>query len=176
MAKPTAKKPTTATPVSAPAATTKPTTVAPTVANTATPAKVAPKSTAATTTPKATSPNAESSKATPAKVVAKKAAISAKSSKSVASVKQSPNVTKAAEVKAEKTPKLKMERDSFTMPKAEYAQLAVLKERLSTLNQPAKKSELLRAGIMHLTSLSDVALKAALSKVPTIKTGRPKKK
>jgi len=83
---------------------------------------------------------------------------------------------KTPEVKVEKAPKLKMERDSFTMPKAEYAQLAVLKERLSTLGQPAKKSELLRAGIMYLTSLSDAALKTALSKVPTIKTGRPKKK
>jgi len=78
--------------------------------------------------------------------------------------------------KAEKTQKLKMERDSFTMPKAEYAQLYVLKERLLKLGQPAKKSELLRAGIMQLTAMSDVALKAAMSKVPTIKTGRPKKK
>jgi len=78
--------------------------------------------------------------------------------------------------KAEKTQKLKMERDSFTMPKAEYAQLYVLKEHLLKLGQPTKKSELLRAGIMQLTAMSDVALKAAMSKVPTIKTGRPKKK
>lgn len=78
--------------------------------------------------------------------------------------------------KADKTPKLKMERDSFTMPKAEYAQLYVLKERLLKLNTPAKKSELLRAGIMQLTMMSDAVLQAAMSKVPTIKTGRPKKK
>ena len=69
-----------------------------------------------------------------------------------------------------------MERDSFTIPKAEYAQLYVLKDRLAKLGAPAKKSELLRAGIMQLTALSDAALKTALSKVPTIKTGRPKKK
>jgi hypothetical protein len=69
-----------------------------------------------------------------------------------------------------------MERDSFTMPKTEYAQFHVLKERLNKLGQPAKKSELLRAGIMQLSAMTDAALKAALAKVPAIKTGRPKKK
>jgi len=83
---------------------------------------------------------------------------------------------KVAKIVKEKTPKLKMERDSFTMPKTEYAQFSVLKERLMKLGAPAKKSELLRAGIMQLTSMTDAALKAAMSKVPTIKTGRPKKK
>ncbi len=84
--------------------------------------------------------------------------------------------TKTAKPVKEKTPKLKMERDSFTMPKVEYAQFYVLKERLAKLGQPAKKSELLRAGIMQLTAMTDAALKAAMSKVPAIKTGRPKKK
>lgn len=83
---------------------------------------------------------------------------------------------KDAKPAKEKTPKLKMERDSFTMPKAEYAQFHVLKERLNKLGQPAKKSELLRAGIMQLSAMTDAALKAALAKVPAIKTGRPKKK
>jgi hypothetical protein len=83
---------------------------------------------------------------------------------------------KATKLAKEKVPKLKMERDSFTMPKAEYAQIHVLKERLAKLGQPVKKSELLRAGIMQLTAMTDAALKAALSKVPTIKTGRPNKK
>ena len=84
--------------------------------------------------------------------------------------------TKTPVVKAPKAPKLKMERDSFTMPKTEYAQFAVLKDRLVKLGQPAKKSELLRAGIMQLTAMTDAALKAAMAKVPTIKTGRPNKK
>ena len=83
---------------------------------------------------------------------------------------------KIVKVEKEKVPKLKMERDSFTMPKAEYAQFYVLKERLVKLGQPAKKSELLRAGIMQLTAMTDAALKAAMAKVPAIKTGRPKKK
>ena len=83
---------------------------------------------------------------------------------------------KVKPIKVEKAPKLKMERDSFTMPKVEYAQFSVLKERLIKLGQPAKKSELVRAGIMQLTAMTDAALKAAMSKVPAIKTGRPNKK
>jgi hypothetical protein len=74
-----------------------------------------------------------------------------------------------------KTPKVKMERDSFTMPKDEYAQIAALKKRLEGLGKPVKKSELLRAGLKLLSTLNDTALKAALNTVPTIKTGRPKK-
>ena len=68
-----------------------------------------------------------------------------------------------------------MERDSFTMPKDEYAQLALLKGRLNTMGQPAKKSELLRAGIKLLAAMSDNTLKTTLAKVPVIKTGRPNK-
>ena len=74
-----------------------------------------------------------------------------------------------------KTEKVKMERDSFTMPKDEYAQLALLKGRLTAMGQPAKKSELLRAGIKLLAAMSDNTLKTTLTKVPVIKTGRPNK-
>ena len=74
-----------------------------------------------------------------------------------------------------KTEKVKMERDSFTMPKDEYAQLALLKSRLTAMGQPAKKSELLRAGIKLLAAMSDNTLKTTLAKVPVIKTGRPNK-
>jgi len=124
---------------------------------------------------------AKPSTATPAKkaaapkAVAVKAAASAAPSKKPVAAK-AVAVKKAAPVKAAKLPKLKMERDSFTMPKTEYAQFAVLKDRLLKLGQPAKKSELLRAGIMQLAAMTDAALKAAMAKVPTIKTGRPNKK
>jgi hypothetical protein len=69
-----------------------------------------------------------------------------------------------------------MERDSFTMPKDEYAQLTLLKARLSSMGQPVKKSELLRAGVKLLAAMSDNTLKTTLAKIPVIKTGRPKKK
>jgi len=75
-----------------------------------------------------------------------------------------------------KSGKVKMERDSFTMPKDEYAQFSVLKSRLLALGRPAKKSELLRAGIKLLSGMTDLRLKKAMADVPIIKTGRPKKK
>lgn len=110
--------------------------------------------------------------ASPKPVVAKPV-ITKAANKTVVVKVTAPKVEKVAKPAKEKTPKLKMVRDSFTMPKNEYAQFSVLKERLSKLGQPAKKSELLRAGIMQLTVMTDTALKAALSKVPTIKIGRP---
>lgn len=128
---------------------------------------------------KATAPKAAPAKAAPPKAAAAKAAIAkpatASSTAKTAEAKKAAKEKTAKPVK-EKTPKLKMERDSFTMPKTEYAQFQVLKERLNKLAQPAKKSELLRAGIMQLSAMTDAALKAALAKVPAIKTGRPKKK
>jgi hypothetical protein len=121
---------------------------------------------------------AAATKSAPAKVVTKKPAAKAPAAtKPTTTVK---TVAKpAAKAKADskaKPQKVKMERDSFTMPKEEYAQLAILKTRLATLGQPAKKSELLRAGIKLLVAMSDNTLKATLAKIPVIKTGRPKKK
>ena len=72
-----------------------------------------------------------------------------------------------------KSKKPKLVRDSFTIPKAEYVVLEDLKQRATKLTRPVKKSELLRAGIKILASLSDTAYLAALEQVPAIKTGRP---
>ena len=81
----------------------------------------------------------------------------------------------AKPTKAEAKPKKpKLVRDSFTIPKDEYAGIDTLKERSVALGRPAKKSELLRAGLMALLAMSPNALHAALEAVPTIKTGRPK--
>lgn len=73
-------------------------------------------------------------------------------------------------------PKHKLVRDSFTMPKAEYALIDTLKQRAGQLGRPTKKSELLRAGIKALHAMSDKALQAAMADLPVIKTGRPKRK
>ena len=105
--------------------------------------------------PKAlTKPMVKAPAKAPAKVVAKPAA-------------------KPAAEKQAKLKKPKLVRDSFTIPKAEYLVLDTLKERALKLSREVKKSELLRAGIKALAALSDTALLAALSAVPTIKTGRP---
>jgi hypothetical protein len=79
----------------------------------------------------------------------------------------------AKPVKPAKVKKPKMVRDSFTMPKDEYLVIDTLKVRGGKLGQAVKKSELLRAGIKALAAMSDIQFKAALSNVPTIKTGRP---
>ena len=92
--------------------------------------------------------------------------------------KLSPQVKKAVKtvvksVKVEKAKKPKMIRDSFTIPKTEYVVIDALKERAGKLSRSAKKSELLRAGVKALAAMSDAAFLAALTAVPTIKTGRP---
>lgn len=142
---------------------------------TKTPAKVANKP-AATNKPAIAKPVAKPAtvKAVTAKPAAKKPATVAAASKVVA--KKSVKKESKQDDKKPKADKVKMERDSFTMPKDEYAQIALLKARLTTMGQPAKKSELLRAGIKLLAAMSDNTLKTTLAKIPVIKTGRPNKK
>lgn len=101
--------------------------------------------------------------------------VSSKPAISKPAIKVVNKTTSAAEKDKPKASKVKMERDSFTMPKEEYAQIATLKKRLEVVGQPAKKSELLRAGLKLLAAMDDAALKATLASVPVIKTGRPKK-
>jgi hypothetical protein len=84
-------------------------------------------------------------------------------------------VVAAAEGKAAKAHKPKLVRDSFTIPKDEYAVLEALKSRALGLGQHVRKSELLRAGIQALGAMSDAALLKAVGAVPTLKTGRPRK-
>ena len=74
-----------------------------------------------------------------------------------------------------KLKKPKLVRDSFTMPKLEYNVLDELKQRAIKLLCPAKKSELMRAGIKALASMPDNLFLSALKAVPAIKTGRPSK-
>ena len=71
------------------------------------------------------------------------------------------------------TRKPKLVRDSFTIPKTEYAAIDALKTRAIALGTSVKKSELLRAGLMALVGMSDAAFKAAVAAVPTLKPGRP---
>ena len=81
----------------------------------------------------------------------------------------------AAAGKTEKPKKPKLVRDSFTMPKGEYAVLDEMKLRAAKLGRPTKKSEVLRAGVQALAAMSDAAFLAAVGAVPAIKTGRPAK-
>jgi len=107
--------------------------------------------------------------ATPTKAVTKTAAKKAPVKSAVTKTAQAVKTVKPAKVK-----KPKLVRDSFTIPKDEYLVIESLKTRAGKLGQAVKKSELLRAGVKALAAMSDIQFKAALSNVPTIKTGRPK--
>ena len=95
-------------------------------------------------------------------------------SKPVPPPKSKPAI-KSAAAKPLKEKKPKLVRDSFTIPKLEYSVMEDLKRRSARLTNPAKKSELLRAGIKALACMPDADFLVALRAVPTIKTGRPSK-
>jgi hypothetical protein len=106
------------------------------------------------------------------KPVVKKAAAKPVTKTAVKTAVKTAKTAQAA--KPIKVKKPKLVRDSFTIPKDEYVVIESLKVRAGKLGQAVKKSELLRAGIKALAAMSDIQYKAALSNVPTIKTGRPK--
>jgi hypothetical protein len=122
----------------------------------------------------ASSPVSAPKKAAPRKASSKTAAKAPKKATKPVSPQKTARKA-AAPAKPPKVKKPKLVRDSFTIPKDEYAALSELKQRSAKLAQPVKKSELLRAGIKALAALSDKALLAALKAVPPIKIGRPKK-
>ena len=153
-AKPVAAKPVAVKPVAV-----KPVAVKTVAAKTVATKTVATKTPAAKTVPAKTAP----AKTAATKQVAAPKAVVAK-----------PVAQKLVQAVAPAKSKPKLVRDSFTMPKAEYAVIESLKQRAAKLDQPAKKSEMLRAGIKALNAMTDANLLAALLAIPTIKTGRPK--
>lgn len=119
--------------------------------------------------PAAKAPAAKPAPAAAAPAKAAKAAKSAKAAKP-AKAEKAPKADKA-----DKPRKPKLVRDSFTIPKDEYAVLDALKQRAARLGRPAKKSEVLRAGVQALAAMPDSAFLASVGAVPTVKTGRPAK-
>lgn len=65
-------------------------------------------------------------------------------------------------------------RDSFTMPEAEYAVLAAVKQQCLKAGVEIKKSELLRIGVALVGQLDLASLRAVLASLPQLKTGRPR--
>ena len=74
-----------------------------------------------------------------------------------------------------KPKKVKMVRDSFTMPEPEYELIAIVKRRCVANGLAVKKSEVLRAAIMSFAAQSDRAVATAMQALTVIKTGRPPK-
>jgi flagellar basal body-associated protein FliL len=100
-------------------------------------------------------------------------------------VKKTPAVSKPAlkkiSVKLEKKDKKKVEtkvkvvRDSFTMPQSDYDLIAGLKEKALKADLHVKKSEILRACLQTFSKMTAAQIKRAITGLEKIKTGRPKK-
>lgn len=98
--------------------------------------------------------------------------------KKAAATKQAAPASDAApekpkRAKKEAVKKEKVVRDSFTMPKSDYAKIAALKQKCLDAGVSVKKSEVLRAGLLLLEGATLNSLLAAISAVETVKTGRP---
>lgn len=77
--------------------------------------------------------------------------------------------------KVEKPKKVKLIRDSFTMPSIDYDLIKALKLKALDSKTVIKKSELLRAGLHALNKLNPNELIDIVSTLAVLKTGRPKK-
>ena len=127
-------------------------------------------------------PAAKTASPPKARVSSPPAAKKPKAPKAAASVaakatKANQSVVKAgapAGAKAQKV-KLKLVRDSFTMPQADFELIDMLKQRALDFRHSVKKSELLRAGLQVLAALPHAELQAALERITALKPGRPKK-
>lgn len=116
--------------------------------------------------------------APPAKPVsAKKPAVKTASKAPPKTRKPATPPTKTAVVAARvaKPKKVKMIRDSFTMPFFDYDLIDALKVRALNSKVVLKKSEVLRAGLHALSKLDAKELIAIAGTLAAVKTGRPKK-
>lgn len=106
-----------------------------------------------------------------------KKAAAAGTSKKVAA-KAAPAAGKAKlkqTAKADKPVKIKMVRDSYSMSEGDYANLLGLKKKCIAAGVHAKKSELLRVGLMGLMKLSNASLLAAVKQVVVSKKAKSAK-
>ncbi len=69
--------------------------------------------------------------------------------------------------------KEKVIRDSFTLPSDDYELIATIRQRCLKSAVNATKSEVIRAGLHILQSLSDEELIRAIESLEKVKTGRP---
>lgn len=67
----------------------------------------------------------------------------------------------------------KVIRDSFTLPSGDYELISTIRQRCLKSAVNATKSEVIRAGLYILQSLSDEELVQAIESLEKVKTGRP---
>lgn len=105
----------------------------------------------------------------PRKPAARKSPVVRKPASAKVAAKPEKKLKKKAETK------VKVVRDSFTMPQSDYELIAELKQKALKAGLHVKKSELLRASLQAFSKLSTAQLKSAITGLEKIKTGRPKK-
>jgi hypothetical protein len=71
--------------------------------------------------------------------------------------------------------KVKLVRDSFSMPETAYEIFGTIKKRCLSMGVAVKKSEVLRAALASFHEKSDAAISEAIRRLEAIKTGRPPK-
>ena len=115
----------------------------------------------------ATKPSVNSAVALAAPVPTSTAGRAEKSAKAAHTVAAKPAAATKPTIAAKpvKIKKIKMVRDSLSMPKTEYAVLDALKLRAAKLGRPTKKTEIIRAGIKAVAALTDATFLAALQAV-----------
>ena len=121
---------------------------------------------------------APAKKVTAKKATAKKATAKKATAKKATAKKATPSraqTTAPISAPATKTKKVKLVRDSFTMPANEYQILQEIKKASLKAGIEVKKSELLRIGVGLLKTLSIAQLSAARSGLTKLSAGRPKK-
>lgn len=150
------------------------------------PAKKAPAKKAAAK--KAVAKKAVAKKAPAKKAVAKKAAAKkpavkkapakkapAKKAAAKKPVAKKPKVEAVEAAPAQKPKKVKLVRDSFTMPGHEYQVLQDIKKAALKAGVELKKSDLLRIGVSTLKNFSIAQLDKARATLTKLRAGRPKK-
>lgn len=90
---------------------------------------------------------------------------------SVLGGKQPAGKSKEKENGAAKTDKVI--RDSFTMPASDYESISQIKMRAMKAGIGTSKSEILRAGLVVLSTLSDKEFLKLFQGLPKVKPGRP---
>ncbi|SAK52897.1 hypothetical protein [Caballeronia ptereochthonis] len=132
------------------------------------PAKVEGKASRKTEAKAAATPKTKAKASATAKAPAAKApAVEATAAKDAVKSPAKPDA------KTKRVKKEKVVRDSFTMPKSDYAKIATLKQKCLNNGVRVKKSELLRAALSLLDAAPDKRLIAAIKALETVKTGRP---
>ena len=112
-------------------------------------------------------------KKTPASKSARTSASKAARSKQAAT-SEATAVPVSTEAKGKRPKKKeKVVRDSFTMPKSDYAKIASLKQKCHDNGVRVKKSELLRAALTMLDAASAEQLLTAVKGLEAVETGRP---